>query len=94
MLTEDKIQRGVRVRVLADLQHAQVKAGTVGEITEVRRNSRSGYWGFFIAWWVSPSRMKTSLRLTREDLPFLEPAGEEEPHPPDQTHEEWMRFFD
>ena len=81
MLTEDQVQRGVRVRVLADLPHAQIKAGTVGEIVEVRRDSRPDCWGFWIAWWASPSRTKTSLRLTREDLPYLEVASEEvEPH--------------
>ena len=84
MLTEDQVQRGVRARVLADFPHAQLKAGTVGEIVEVRRDSRLDCWGFWIAWWASPSRTKTSLRLTREDLLHLEFAGDEvEPHAPE-----------
>ena len=45
MLNEDQVQWGVRVRVLVDLPHAQVKAGTVEEITQVRRDSRPDSWG-------------------------------------------------
>ena len=71
MLNEDQVQRGVRTPVLTDLPHVQVKAGTVGEVTEVRRDVRVDYWGFWIAWWVAPSGTKTSLRLTREDLDTL-----------------------
>ncbi len=77
MLNEQQVQRGVRVRVLADLPHVQMKAGTVGEIIEVRRDVRAGYWGFYIAWQVSPSRTNTSLRLTREDLRCLEAADDQ-----------------
>ena len=69
MLNEDQVQQGVRVRVLTGLPHAHVNAGTVGEDTEVRRDVRASYWGFFLAWWESPSRTWTSLRLTREDSP-------------------------
>ena len=88
MLNEDQVQWGVRVRVLVDLPHAQVKAGTVEEITQVRRDSRPDSWGFWIAWWASPSRTKTSLRLIREDLQYedlqyLELASDEvEPSAP------------
>ena len=86
MLDEHQVQRGVRVHVLADLPHAQVKAGTIGEITEVRQDMRAHYWGFCIAWWVSPRRTKTSLRLTREDLRHLELAGDEvEPLAPEAS---------
>ena len=49
MLNEDQVQRGVRVRVLADLPHAPVKARTVGEIVEVRWDSRPDCWDFWIA---------------------------------------------
>ena len=84
MLNEDQVHWGVRVRVLSDLPNARVKAGTVGEIVEARRDPRPDYWGFWIAWWVSPSRTKTSLRLTRDDLPHLELASQDvEPQAPE-----------
>ena len=84
MLNENQTQWGVRVRELADLPHARVKAGTVGEIIQVQRDSRPHSWGFWIAWWASPSRTKTSLRLIREDLRYIELAGDEvEPSAPE-----------
>ena len=87
MLYEDQVQRGVRVRLPADLPHIQVRAGIVGEIVQIRCDSRPDSWGFWIAWWASPSRTKTSLRLTREDLQHLELAGEDaEPHEPEASH--------
>ena len=88
MLNEDQVKRGLRVPGLADLPHIQVRAGTVGEIVEVRRDLRAGYWGFFLAWWESPSRTRTSLRLTRADLPYLELTGnEEEPYLAEPVYE-------
>ncbi len=88
MLTGDQVQRGVRVRVLADLPDIQLRAGTVGEIVEVRRHVRTDYWGFFLAWWESPSRTRTSLRLTRADLPHPELAGNgEDSHLPEPVYE-------
>ena len=65
----------------------------MGEIVEVRRDLRADYWGFFLAWWVSPSRTRTSLRLTRANLPYLELAGEEEePHVPQPVYEGRLRL--